>query len=176
MPDYVCAGQPDTNRGFYWQLLTVFQVFFGKMLLKPRFCKQHNKDLEQNPLAPTSTAYTSTSQTLKFIADFNGKYLLILWSCHFSIFSSQGQVNSVTITFFCWIRIMVMSGRNSVSAICKGKLFFLSKWAIRIQLALLCNVPHVRSLLGFDLGTFLDKFDKTLFFALPQFYSANKSF
>ena len=80
-------------------LLTVFNVFFAEMLLKPRFHKQHNRDLEQNPLAPTSMAYRSTSQPLEFIADFNGKYLLILWSCHFSIFSSQGQVNSISITF-----------------------------------------------------------------------------
>ena len=56
-------------------LHTVFKVFLAKMLLKPRFHKQHNKDLEQNPLAPTLMAYRSTSQPLDFIADFNGKYL-----------------------------------------------------------------------------------------------------
>ena len=56
-------------------LLTVFKGFFAKML-KPRFRKQHSKDLEQNPLALTSMAYRSTSQPLEFIADFNnGKYL-----------------------------------------------------------------------------------------------------
>ena len=80
-------------------LLTVFKVFLAKMLLKPRFRKQHNKGLEQDPLAPTSMVYRSTSQPLYFIADFNGKYLLILWSCYFSIFSSQGQINSIIITF-----------------------------------------------------------------------------
>ena len=58
-------------------LLLVFKVFYAKMLMKTMFCKQHNKDLEDNPLAPTSMAYRSTSQSLKLIADFNGKYLLI---------------------------------------------------------------------------------------------------
>ena len=75
-------------------LITVFKFFFAKMLLKPRFCKQHHKDLEQNPLAQTSMAYRSTSQPLDFIVNFNGKYLLILWSCH-----------SISITFFGRIRI-----------------------------------------------------------------------
>ena len=31
-------------------LFKVFKVFFAKTLLKPMFRKQHNKDLEQNPL------------------------------------------------------------------------------------------------------------------------------
>ena len=54
-------------------LLTSFKVVFAKMLLKPIFHKQRNKDLEQNPLAPTLMAYRSTSQPLDFIAEFNGK-------------------------------------------------------------------------------------------------------
>ena len=37
-------------------LFTVFFFFFTKML-KPRIHKQQNKDLKQNPLAPTSMAY-----------------------------------------------------------------------------------------------------------------------
>ena len=53
-------------------LLTVFKVFFAKMLLRLRLRKQHIRDLEQNPLAPTSMAYRSTPQPLDFIADFNG--------------------------------------------------------------------------------------------------------
>ena len=68
-------------------------------MLKPRFCKQHKKNLEQYPLAPFLMAYISTSQPLEFIADINGKHLLILCSYHFSIFSSQEQVNSISITF-----------------------------------------------------------------------------
>ena len=84
---------------FIDSLLTVFKVFFAMMLLKPRFRKQNNKDLEQNALGPTSMAYSSTSQPLEFIVDFHGKYLLILWLCHFSIFSSKGQANSISITF-----------------------------------------------------------------------------
>ena len=59
-------------------LLTVFKVFYAKILLKYRFCKQHNKDLKQNPLASTWMAYRSTSQPLEFIANFNGKYILML--------------------------------------------------------------------------------------------------
>ena len=87
------------KKDFIDSLLTVFKVFFAKMLFKPRFRKQHNKDLEQNPLAHTLMTYRSTSQPLDFITDFNGKCLLILWSCNFSIFSFQGQVNSISITF-----------------------------------------------------------------------------
>ena len=68
---------------------TVLKVFFAKTLLKPRFRKQHNQDLEQNHLAPSLMAYRSTSQPLDFIGDFNDNYLLILWPRHFSIFSSQ---------------------------------------------------------------------------------------
>ena len=81
--DYIVSGQIDN-------LLTVFKVIFAKML-KPRFCKQHNKDLKQNPLAPSLMAYRSTSQPLEFIADCNGS--------HFSIFSSQGQLNPTSMTF-----------------------------------------------------------------------------
>ena len=58
-------------------LLLVFKVFYAKMLIKPVFCKQHNKELEDNPLAPTSMPYRSTFQSLKLIADVNGKYFLI---------------------------------------------------------------------------------------------------
>ena len=36
------------------------------------YANNTNKDLEQNPLAPTLMAYRSTSQPLEFIADFNG--------------------------------------------------------------------------------------------------------
>ena len=59
-------------------LLTVFNVFYAKISLKYRFWKQHNKDLEQNPLTSTWMAYRPTSQPLEFIVDFNGKYILML--------------------------------------------------------------------------------------------------
>ena len=83
-------------------LLTVFNVFYAKISLKYRFCKQHNKDLEQNPLTSTWMAYRPTSQPLEFIVDFNGKYILMLWSCHFFKLTSQGQVKY---HLFGWIRI-----------------------------------------------------------------------
>ena len=45
------------KQDFKENLLAVFKVFFARVLLKPRFRKQHNKDLEQHLLAPTSMAY-----------------------------------------------------------------------------------------------------------------------
>ena len=65
-------------------------------------------------IAPTSMAYRSTSKPLDFIPDFNGKYLLMLWSYYFSIFYSQRQVNSISITFLAESEYMVMSGCSSV--------------------------------------------------------------
>ena len=45
-------------------------------------------------------------------------------------------------------------------AICKGKLYFLSKLAIRIQSALLCNVPRQRAFLCLTLVPFLTNLNK----------------
>ena len=80
-------------------LLNFLIVFLMSLLLKPNFLKQHKTDLEQYPLAPTSTAKSSTHQPLDSMIAFKAKYLLILVPCQDSLFSSQGHVSSMRITF-----------------------------------------------------------------------------
>ena len=50
-----------------------FIVASTMRFLKPKLLKQHKTDLEQYPLAPTSTANRSTLQPLFSITLFNGK-------------------------------------------------------------------------------------------------------
>ena len=59
-------------------LLNFLIVFLIRGLLKPSFLKQHKTDLEQYPLAPTSTAKSFTHQPLDSMIVFKTKYLLIL--------------------------------------------------------------------------------------------------
>ena len=54
-------------------LLICFIVVLMVRFLKPKLLKQHKTDLEQYPLAPTSTANRSTLQPLFSITLFNGK-------------------------------------------------------------------------------------------------------
>ena len=91
-------------------LLNFLIVFLIRVLLKPSFLKQHKTDLEQYPLAPTSTAKSSTDQPLDSMIVFKAKYLLILVLCQDSIFSSQGHVSSMRITFLKLFEKIVMSG------------------------------------------------------------------
>ena len=92
-----------------------------RVLLKPSFLKQHKTDLEQYPLAPTSTAKSSTDQPLDSMIVFKAKYLLILVLCQDSIFSSQGHVSSMRITFLKLFEKIVMSGLGWVKAVWTGK-------------------------------------------------------
>ena len=80
-------------------LLKFLMLFLIRVLLKPSFLRQHKTDLEHYPLAPTSTAKSSTDHPLDSIVAFKAKYLLILVLCHDSVFSWQGHVNSMSITF-----------------------------------------------------------------------------
>ena len=57
------------------------------LLLKPSFLKEHKTDLEQYPLAPTSTAKSSKHQPLDSMIVFKAEFLLILVLCQDSIFS-----------------------------------------------------------------------------------------
>ena len=66
--------------------------------------------IEQYSLAPTSTAKSSTHQPLDSMIVFKAKYLLILVPCQDSIFSSQGHVSSMRITFLKLFEKIVMSG------------------------------------------------------------------
>ena len=90
-------------------LLNFLIVLLIRVLLKPSFLKQHKTDLEQYPLAPT-TAKSSTHQPLDSMIVFKAKYLLILVLCQDSIFSSQGHVSSMRITFLKLFEKTVMSG------------------------------------------------------------------
>ena len=81
-----------------------------KVLLKPSFLRQHTTDLEQYPLAPTSTAKSSTDHPLGSIVAYKAKYLLILVLCHDSMFSSKGHFNSMSIDFLKTLEKIVVSG------------------------------------------------------------------
>ena len=91
-------------------LLKFVMLFLIRVLLKPSFLRQHKTYFEQYPLAPTSTAKTSTEHPLDPIVVFKAKYLLILVLCHDSMFSSQGHVNSMSITFLKTLEKIVISG------------------------------------------------------------------
>ena len=88
---------------------------------KPKLLKQHKTDLEQYPLAPTSTSNRSMLQRLFSITLFSGMYLLILVLRHASMFSSHGDVSSMRITLFSLLEKIVMSGLSSVKAKSGGK-------------------------------------------------------
>ena len=85
-------------------------VFLIRILLKPSFLRQHKADLVQYPLTPTSTAKSSTDHPLDSIVVFKSKYLLILVLCHDCMFSSQGHVNSMSLTFLKILEKIVISG------------------------------------------------------------------
>ena len=90
-------------------LLKLLMLFLIKVLLKP-ILRQHKTDLEQYPLAPTSTGKSSADHPLDYIVVFKAKYLLILVLCHDSMFSSQRHVNSMSITFLKTLEKIVISG------------------------------------------------------------------
>ena len=102
-------------------LLNCFIVVLMVRFLKPKLLKQHKTDLEQYPLAPTSTANRSTFQPLLSIALFRGIYLLTLTLCQASMFSSHGQASSMRITLFSLLEKIVMSGLSSENAVRGGK-------------------------------------------------------
>ena len=90
-------------------LLKLLMLFLIKVLLKP-ILRQHKTDLEQYPLAPTSTAKSSADHPLDYIVVFKAKYLFILVLFHDSMFSSQRHVNSMSITFLKTLEKIVISG------------------------------------------------------------------
>ena len=79
--------------------LNFLMLFLIGVVLKPSFLRQHKRDLEQYPLALTSTAKSFTDHPLDSIVLSEARYLLILELCHDSMFSSQENVNSMSITF-----------------------------------------------------------------------------
>ena len=80
-------------------LRNFLMLFLIRVVLKPSFLRQHKRDLEQYPLAPTSTAKSFTDHPLDSIVASEARYLLILGLCHDSMFSSQENVNSMSTTF-----------------------------------------------------------------------------
>ena len=74
------------------ELLIFKIVFLIRALLKLSFLKQDKTDLENYPLAPTSTAKSSTHQPLDSMIVFKVKYLLILVLCQDSIFFRRGML------------------------------------------------------------------------------------
>ena len=98
-----------------WRNFTI--VFLMRLLFKPSFLKQHQNNLDQYPLSPTSTAKTSTHQSLDSMIFLTVKYLLIsVLLCQDSIFSLQGHGSSMRITFLKLFEKIVMSGLSSVKA------------------------------------------------------------
>ena len=93
-------------------LLNFLKVFVITVLLKPSLLKQHKTDLEQYSVAPTSSTKTSTHQPLDTMIVFKAKYLLILILSQDFIFSTQGHVSSMRITFIKLFEKIVMSGLN----------------------------------------------------------------
>ena len=91
-------------------LLKFLMLFLIRVLLKPSFLRQHKTDLEQYPLAPTSTAKSSTDHPLDSIVAFKAKYLLILVLCHDSMFSSLEHVNSMSTNFPKTLEKFIISG------------------------------------------------------------------
>ena len=98
-----------------WRNFTI--VFLMRLLFKPSFLKQHQNNLDQYPLSPTSTAKTSTHQSLDSMIFLTVKYLLIsVLLCQDSIFSLQGHGSSMRITFLKLFEKIVMSGLSRVKA------------------------------------------------------------
>ena len=66
-------------------LLNLLIVFLIRVVLKPTLLKHHKADLEQYPLAPNSTAKSSTQQPLNSMTVFKAKYLFNFVLCQYSI-------------------------------------------------------------------------------------------
>ena len=69
-----------------------------------------NRLREQNPVAPTSAAKSSTDHPLHSTVVFIAKYLLILVLCFDSMFCSQGYLNSMSINLLKMLENVVISG------------------------------------------------------------------
>ena len=102
-------------------VLICFLVILMVRFFKPKLLKQHKTDLEQYPLAPTSTANKSTLEPLFSVILFSGKYLLTLALCQDSMFFWLGHVSSMRITIFSLLEKIIMSGLSSAKAMWGGK-------------------------------------------------------
>ena len=72
-------------------LLNFLIVFLISLLLKPNFLQQHKADLEQYPLAPTSTIQSCTFFSVPF--KNSSGWMLSLWEILFVKLLMSGKVN-----------------------------------------------------------------------------------
>ena len=126
--------------------------------LNPKLLKQQKTELEQYPLAPTSTANRSTLQPLFSTTLFSGKYLLTLVLCQASIFSLYGHVSSMRITLFSFLEKIIISGLSSENAMWGGKEKVPSRSPNNTQSDAWCNIPLGEEFLFFSLLSFFYKF------------------
>ena len=90
-------------------------VFWTILLSKSSLLRQFGNHLEEYPRAPTSIANRSTAKPFFSINLASGVYLFNFWECHFSISSSQGQVNCNRTACFEDFENKRISGCNPVS-------------------------------------------------------------
>ena len=138
--------------------LSCLIVLLMVQFLRPKLLKQHKTNQEQCPLAPTSTANRSTLQPLYSITLFSGMYLLTLKLCQASMFSSNGEVNSMRITLFSLLEKIVMSGLSSVNATWGRKEKGRSRFTNKTQSGVWCNIPMEKEFLFSTLVPFLTNF------------------
>ena len=138
-------------------LLICFIMAWMVQFFKPKLLKQHITNLEQYPLAPTSTANRSTLQPLFSVTLFRGMYLLILELCQASIFPSHGHVSSMGIILFSLLVKMVISGLSSGKALWGVKEKVPPRSPNKTQSDAWCNIPLGEELFFYDSGSFLYK-------------------
>ena len=139
-------------------LLVCFIVVLMVWFHNPKLLKQYKTDLEQYPLAPTSTADRSRLEPLFSITLFSGKYLLTSALCEASIFSSHGHVSSMRITLFSLLEKIVMAGLKSVNAMWGGKEEVPCRCPNKTQSDAWCNIPLGEEFLFFTLVPFFTNF------------------
>lgn len=106
---FVAFGHLATKGAFH-RFTKFLIVLLIKLLLKPSFLKQHKSDLEQYPLAPTTTVKRSTHQLVVSMIVFKANYLLILVRCQDFMFSLRGHFNLIGIIFLKLLDKIIISG------------------------------------------------------------------
>ena len=108
------------------------------------------------------TSFLTSLSVHSSIVAFKAKYLLILLLCHDSMFSSQGHVNSMGITFFKTLEKIVISGLRWVKAVWIAKRQLVSISARRTQSDVWCKMPTGGVLLCGSLVLFFTNLMDTL--------------
>ena len=145
-------------------LFSSFMVHLTKLLCNTRAWKLHITDLVQKLLAPAFTAKRYTLQPLNSMVVFSGRYLLNFVSCHFSIFSSHGQVNFIRITFLVELENMTISWCSWVMSIWGGKEYWSCRSVNSFQFNAWCKMPIWGDFLRGALVLFLRNLTKSFGF------------